>query len=137
MFFALSMFYQWKIEVMFRDLKQHLGLTACQHRSLTAVRRHIALVMFAYICLQFVRQDARIFSADHHHSVYLTIGDVKKHLQSQVLVQLTDTVSPGMITAFQRPMPKEVFEQMTEVTTSTVISNSGFLTMTMPHFKEL
>ncbi len=128
---------RWTIEVMFRDLKQHLGLTNCQHRSISAVERHIALVMFAYVCLQLVRQDTCIFSADHHQSAQLTIGDVKKHLQSQVVVQLGSTVSSGMVAAIQRPMPKEVFEHMTEVTTSPVISNSGFLTMTMPHFKEL
>jgi hypothetical protein len=128
---------RWSIEVMFRDLKQHLGLTACQHRSITAVKRHIALVMFAYVCLQFLRQDACIASTDHHQSVQLTIGDIKKHLQSQVLVQLTDTVASGIVAAIQRPMPKEVFEHMTEVKTSTVISHSGFLTMTIPHFKEL
>jgi hypothetical protein len=128
---------RWSIEVMFRDLKQHLGLTNCQHRSITAVKRHIALVMFAYACLQLVRQDSRIVSADHHQSVQLTIGDVKKHLKSQVLVQLTDAVSAGMIKGVQQPMPKEVFEQMTALTTSTVISNSGFLTMAMPYFKGL
>ena len=127
---------RWTIELMFRDLKQHLGLAACQHRSLTAVRRHIALAMFAYACLQLVRQEHLPSVTIHQHD-HLTIGDVKKHLQSQVLGQLADTVSPGIITMVQRPMPVKVFEQITDSTTSTVISDYGFLTILSPDFKEL
>jgi hypothetical protein len=127
---------RWTIEVMFRDLKQHLGLAACQHRNLEAVRRHVALSMFAYVCLQLIRQK-NLSSATPHQHVPMTIGDVKKHLQSQVLMPLAETVSPGMITGVQRPMPLEVFQQFTDSATSTVISNPGFLMTSSPDFKEL
>ncbi len=78
---------RWAIEVMFRDLKQHLGLGACQHRNLEAITRHIALVMFAYVCLQQIRQNLPS-SATADQCVMMTIGDVKKQLQSHVLISL-------------------------------------------------
>ena len=127
---------RWTIECLFRDLKQHLGLGACQHRNLKAVRRHVALSMFAYVCLQLIRQEY-LASAPAHQDSPMAIGEVKKHLQSQVLMRLADTGSPGMITGVQRPMPLEVFEQFTDTTPSTVISNYGFLTTSSPDFKEL
>ncbi len=45
---------RWTIEVMFRNLKQHLGLSACQHRNIEAVTRLFALAMCAYVCLQLI-----------------------------------------------------------------------------------
>ncbi|MCP4932887.1 MAG: transposase [bacterium] len=125
---------RWTIEVMFRDLKQHLGLGACQHRSLEAVTRHIALVLFAYVCIQLIRQD--IASSATHQSVTMTIGDVKKHLQSHVLMPLAEMGTPGMIVGVQRPMPRDIFEQLIDPATSTVISHSGFRKLSSPDIKE-
>ncbi|MCP4605476.1 MAG: transposase [Proteobacteria bacterium] len=125
---------RWTIEVMFRDLKQHLGLGACQHRSLEAITRHIALAMFAYVCLQLVRQD--ISSSATHQSVTMTIGDVKKHLQSHVLMPLAEMGTPGMIMGVQRPMPRDIFEQLIDPATSTVISHSGIRKLSSPDIKE-
>ncbi len=119
---------------MFRDLKQHLGLGACQHRSLEAVTRHIALVLFAYVCIQLIRQD--IASSATHQSVTMTIGDVKKHLQSHVLMPLAEMGTPGMIVGVQRPMPRDIFEQLIDPATSTVISHSGFRKLSSPDIKE-
>ncbi len=125
---------RWTIEVMFRDLKQHLGLGACQHRSLEAVTRHIALVLFAYVCIQLIRQD--IASSATHQSVTMTIGDVKKHLQSHVLMPLAEMGTPGMIVGVQRPMPRDIFEQLIDPATSTVISHSGIRKLSSPAIKE-
>jgi hypothetical protein len=127
---------RWMIEVMFRDLKQHLGLGTCQHRNLEAVTRHIAVVMFAYVCLQLVRQDK--FSSATHQAVTMTLGDVKKHLQAQVLMSPHAKLeAPGLTRGVQRPMPREMFEQLIDPATSTVISHSGFLMLSLPDIKEL
>ena len=122
---------RWTIEVMFRNLKQHCGLGACQHRNLEAVTRHFALAMFAYVCLQLIRQKHLVAPSDHQQSS-ITIGDVKKHLQSQVLVNLTDTMSPGMMTLDRQPMPKDVFDQLTDPATSLVIRNSSTIMVESP-----
>jgi SRSO17 transposase len=39
---------RWDVEVFFRDVKQHLGATACQSRDLITIQRHFALVFLAY-----------------------------------------------------------------------------------------
>jgi len=126
---------RWTIEVMFRDLKQHLGLGSCQHRTLEAVTRHIAVVMFAYVCLQLVRQD--MSSSATHQAISLTLGDVKKHLQAQVLMSITELGTPGLIRGVERPMSRTMFEQLIAPATSSVISDSGFLIVSSPAIKEL
>jgi hypothetical protein len=126
---------RWTIEVMFRDLKPHLGLAACQHRNLEAVRRHVALVMLADVCLQLIRQESLVLPSAHQHNL-MTIGDVKNHLQSQMLVQLPEMMAPGLVTVVQRPMTKMVFDQLTDSIPS-VINHFSVLTMSSPHFKEL
>lgn len=117
---------RWAIEVMFRDLKQHFGLSACQHRNLEAVTRHFALVMFAYVCVQLIRQE-HLVSPSNHQPSSMTIGDVKKHLHSQVLVNLTDTMAPGMISLDRQPLPMEIFDQLTDPATTLVIRNFSIL----------
>jgi SRSO17 transposase len=75
---------RWDIEVFFRDIKQHLGAGACQSRDLITINRHFALVFLAYTCLDFIR----------NHKTE-TIGDVKRNLQSQIIVTIsgqTDTL---------------------------------------------
>ncbi len=126
---------RWTIEVMFRDLKQHLGLGACQHRHLEAVTRHIAIVMFAYVCLQLVRQD--MSSSATYQAVTMTLGDVKKHLHAQVLMSHAELGTPGLTRGVERPMPREIFEQLIDPATSLVISHSGFLMLSSPGIKEL
>jgi hypothetical protein len=126
---------RWTIEVMFRDLKQHLGLGACQHRSLEAVTRHIAVVMFAYVCLQLVRQD--MSSSATHQAVSLTLGEVKKHLQAQVLMSSAPLGTSGLIRGVERPRSRTMFEQLIAPATSDVISGSGFLIVSSPGMKEL
>ena len=126
---------RWTIEVMFRDLKQHLGLGACQHRNLEAITRHIAVVMFASVCLQLVRQD--ISSSATHQSVTMTLGDVKKHLHAQVLMSIADVGGSGLAKGVERPMPLDIFEQLITPATSNVISDSGFLMLSSPAIKEL
>jgi hypothetical protein len=126
---------RWTIEVMFRNLKQHLGLGTCQHRNLETVTRHIAVVMFAYVCLQLARQD--MLASASPQTVTMTIGEAKKHLQSHVLISIADVGDSGLARGVERPMPREMFEQLITPATSDVISNSGFLMLASPAIKEL
>ena len=123
--------HRWTIEVMFRDLKQHLGLGACQHRSLEAVTIHIALVMVAYVCLQGLRQ---------HHSAStrelpdqsMTIGDVKKQIQASVLLPRCEGPASGLVNGEQQPMPRQVFEALIESEAPQVIRIEDIFTLKKP-----
>jgi SRSO17 transposase len=104
---------RWDIEVTFRDLKQHLGLCACQHRSLEAVNRHIALSMFAFVCLQHLRLDL-IKQTGNPHQTLLTIGDVKTRLRQQLMMAQPipkDTVAP-LCQVIQKPMDREFLAKL-------------------------
>lgn len=68
---------RWAIEVFFRDLKQHLGLSGCQTRSREAIMRHVTLTFVAHTCLELLKD-----------SKEQTIGDVKKTLQRLVIVRI-------------------------------------------------
>jgi hypothetical protein len=104
---------RWDIEVTFRDLKQHLGLCACQHRSLEAVNRHIALSMFAFVCLQHLRRDL-IKKRDSQYQPPLTIGDVKTRLRQQLMLAQPipqDKVAP-LCKLIQKPMDREFLAKL-------------------------
>ena len=126
---------RWAIEVMFRNLKQHLGLGACQHRSLEAVTRHIALVLFAFVCLQLVRRN--FVDSQPEQTANMTIGDVKKRLQSHVVVSGATVETYGILTGEILPMPRDIFEQLTDQAGSAVISDSPPLILESPAIKEL
>ncbi len=115
---------RWTIEVMFRDLKQHVGLGACQHRSLEAVTTHVALVMVAYVCLQLLRQQ----HAPSTHELPdhpMTIGDVKKQLQASVLLPRCEGAQSSLVSGEQRPMPRQIFDQLLAAEAPHVIGVSG------------
>ena len=88
---------RWDIEVFFRDIKQHLGITACQSRKLITINRHFALVFLAYTCLDFIR----------NHKTE-TIGDVKRNLQSQMIVTVSG--KPDALINFQKVLTKRLPE---------------------------
>jgi hypothetical protein len=48
--------YRWKVEVLFRDSSQMLGLKQCQCRSFRAQENHFALVLMTYAFLQSQRR---------------------------------------------------------------------------------
>jgi len=126
---------RWTIECLFRDLKQHLGLGACQHRSLEAVTRYVALVLFAFVCLQMVRQ--HFVDSQPEQSANMTIGDVKKRLQSQVVVSGATVETCGILTGEILPMPRDIFEQLVDPAGSVVISDSTPIILESPVIKEL
>lgn len=126
---------RWNIECLFRDLKQHLGLGACQHRSLEAVTRHLALVLFAAVCLQLVRQ--RFADGPSDTATFMTIGDVKKRLQSQVVISGRLLAETGdILTGELKPMPRSMFEQLTAPASSAVIGNFSSVKLESPAIKE-
>jgi SRSO17 transposase len=65
---------RWSIETLFRDSKQFSGLTACQCRVDQALVRHVALVLIAFVVLQWLRR--------HPEE---TLGEVKDRLQREVI----------------------------------------------------
>ncbi len=107
---------------------------ACQHRSLEAVTRHIALVMFAAVCLQLVRQ--RLVDAQPDTTNIMTIGDVKKRLQSQVVISGSPLAPCGILTGELKPMPRAIFEQLTVPASSAVIGNFSHMKLDSPAIKE-
>jgi len=126
---------RWTIECLFRDMKQNLGLGACQHRNLEAVTRHIALVMFAYVCLQLVRRN--FADSQPVQASTITIGEVKKRLQSQVVVSGLNVETGGILEGKKLPMPREIFEQLTGPARPAVISNFTSMMLESPAIKEL
>jgi len=126
---------RWTIECLFRDMKQNLGLGACQHRHLEAVTRHIALVMFAVVCLQLVRQ--HFVDSQPDQATTMTIGDVKKRLQSQVVMSGPLVETCDILTGEIRPMPCEIFKQLTDPARPAVISNFTPMMLESPAIKEL
>jgi hypothetical protein len=126
---------RWTIECLFRNLKQHLGLGACQHCHLEAVTRHIALAMFAAGCLHLIRQS--LSGSAVVPSGTMTIGDVKKHLQSQVVIVGTQIENSGIVTGELRPMTRDLFEQLTAPKRAAVIGHSMTMTVESPAIKEL
>lgn len=72
---------RWLIETMFRDIKQNLNLGACQARSLTQQKVHIALVLLAFVILE--SQPTLSFD-----SIFAkTVGEKKKLLSSLLLLK--------------------------------------------------
>ncbi len=126
---------RWTIECLFRDLKQHVGFGACQHRNLEAVTRHIALVMCAIVCLQLIRQ--RFVDSQPDQAPTMTIGDVKKRLQSQVVMSGPPVETRDILTGEILPMPREIFKQLTDSARPAVISNSTPMMLESLTIKEL
>jgi SRSO17 transposase len=48
---------RWSVETIFRDTKQHAGLSACQCWTDQAMVRHVALVLLTFVVLQRLRLD--------------------------------------------------------------------------------
>jgi len=113
---------RWRIEVMFRDLKQHLGLTACQHRSMEAMNHHFALCFFGYVCLQHIKKIV-VNDSTNRNDLLLTIGDVKKHLQEQSFAIPSKCQQPDQLCRAKRlPMSRELFESLFDPENPLVIS---------------
>jgi hypothetical protein len=84
---------RWEIEVLHRDLKQNLGLTHCQMRSLVGTHRHYALAFLSQAMLTLLRLRAdqgevRTASGRAVPSVGKTLGEVRRFVQQCALVEL-------------------------------------------------
>jgi hypothetical protein len=84
---------RWEIEVLHRDLKQNLGLTDCQMRSLAGTQRHYALAflsqaMLTLLRLQADRGEVRTASGRRVASVGRTLGEVRQFVRQSALVEL-------------------------------------------------
>jgi hypothetical protein len=79
---------RWAVDVFFRDAKQLVALAAGQMRTQEHVHRHSALACLASVCLERYRQQLGGTVPPVEGNEALTLGDVKQHLQRQVLVRL-------------------------------------------------
>ena len=75
---------RWAIEVLFRDCKQFLGLSAYQGQTVDAHSRHIACVFFSYVLTEQMKAYAAPPLEQAHT---LTIGHVKEWLNTQYLLK--------------------------------------------------
>ena len=77
---------RWAIEVLFRNCKQHLALGKCQaYKTLEPHLRHTAMVFFAFTLLELIKSKVNEKNLDNS-----TIGDLKRYLQNQHIVEVND-----------------------------------------------
>ena len=77
---------RWAVEVLFRDLKQHLGLDAVAVRHPEAGEKHLALCLLSYVGLELLRLECQQVTGQELATI--TIGQVKADL-ARVMVQVT------------------------------------------------
>jgi hypothetical protein len=98
---------RWDIEVLFRDLKQHLGVGACVVRQAEAGEKHLALCLLSYVGLELLRQECHQVTGRELSSI--TIGEVKADLARALVVVTPEgevhQVTPGRV----EPLPKSLF----------------------------
>lgn len=75
---------RWMIECLFREAKQHFAIGTCQARNFEAVTCHIAMSLFGYVCLQYLRQQ-RV--SHHEDKDVLTLGEMRRQLQGLYLLK--------------------------------------------------
>lgn len=75
---------RWALEVLFRDCKQFLGLSAYQGQTVDAHSRHIGCVFLSYVLTEQMKAYAAP-TLDQAHT--LTIGQVKEWLNTQYLLR--------------------------------------------------
>jgi len=68
---------RWLIECLFREAKQHFAIGACQARNFEAVTSHIAISLFGYVVLQYLRHQ---FLSQSEDKDVLTLGEVRRKL---------------------------------------------------------
>jgi SRSO17 transposase len=98
---------RWAIETFFRDLKQHVGLGRLKGRTVEHATRHLAMVLFAYVCLELLKDT---FACPSIPKEKMTIGDVKLALCTHFVICSKTQV--GVIVKPLSPMTKETFSQI-------------------------
>ena len=98
---------RWAVETFFRDMKQHVGLGRLKGRTVEHAERHIALALFAYVCLELTK-DA--FATSRLPKNKMTIGSVKLALSTH-FVQCSET-EEGIQVKPLSPMTRETFQQI-------------------------
>lgn len=120
---------RWAIEVLFRNLKQHLGLGACQARLVAPTERHLALCFVAYTALALLREELRPRWNEAREP--LTIGAVKRFLQQQALTITAD----GRVSLQARsPLPRATMAAICEAASQASLTDllTGQFACTLP-----
>ena len=95
------------IEVLFRDLKQHLGLGACIVRHPEAGERHLALCLLSYVGLELLRLECHQVTGRELSSI--TIGEVKADLAGTMVLVTPPEDLPQVATVRVEAWPKNLF----------------------------
>jgi hypothetical protein len=74
---------RWEIETFHRDIKQNLGLEACQVRGILGITRHLMLVTLAYALLKFWM---------YFEKIDLSIGEAIRRIQGITFDDLIITI---------------------------------------------
>jgi len=120
---------RWAVEVFFRDLKQFLGLGACQARLVSPMERHVTLGLVGYTGLVWLREELRPRWDERREP--LTIGAVKRYLQQQALTITAD----GQVSIHARPaLPRATVEAICEAASQATLTDllTGQFACTLP-----
>jgi len=98
---------RWAVEVLFRDLKQHLGLGACIVRHAEAGEKHVALCLLSYVGLELLRLECHQVTGRELLSI--TIGDVKADLARTMVLVTPQGDRPQVATVRLEAWPKNLF----------------------------
>ena len=98
---------RWAVEVLFRDLKQHLGVGACIVRQAEAGERHVALCLLSYVGLELLRLECHQVTG--RELAAITIGDVKADLARTLVLVTPQGDRLQVATAHLEAWPKNLF----------------------------
>lgn len=120
---------RWDIEVLFRNLKQLLGLEACQARLVAPMERHVTLCLVGYTMLALLREELRPHGDQRREP--LTIGAVKRYLQQQAVT----VTAEGQVSLHPRPtLPRRAVEAIGEAASQATLTDllTGQFTCQLP-----
>lgn len=98
------------IEVLFRDLKQHLGVGAVVVRHPEAGERHLALCLLSYVGLELLRLECHQVTGRELSSI--TLGDVQADLARAMVVVTPQGEVPQITLGRVEPLPKTLLREV-------------------------
>jgi len=109
---------RWDVEVLFRNLKQFLGLEAGQARRVAPMERHVTLCLVSYTALALLREELRPQWDEEREP--LTIGAVKRYLQQQAVT----ITAEGKVSLNPRPaLPRAAMEAICEAASQATLTD--------------
>jgi hypothetical protein len=101
---------RWKIEQMIKDLKQRLGFGDYQVRTLSAIQRHVALVLLSYFVLVLLK--VLQWLKDKKQALDLSIRLLGFHLRKHILLEKISVTLGNMQIQFKQNILDTYFEKL-------------------------